>query len=112
MYAKFFYWLRIFDGTAAFIRMLKEIISDAIPFLIFLVICIGMFSNPMLLLDRSRTNSGIDDKPINEEVLGLPFVDSFLRSYLVGLGEFGMDNFSEHDQYLVWIFFILATLIL
>ena len=26
LYIKFFYWLRLFDSTAAFIRMLKEII--------------------------------------------------------------------------------------
>jgi hypothetical protein len=49
--------------------------------------------------------------PINEEVFGEPIVDSFIRSYLVGLGEFGMDNFSDNDKYLVWIFFILSTVI-
>jgi hypothetical protein len=51
VYLKFFYWMRIFDSTAAFLRMLKEIIIDIIPFLIFLLICIGMFANPMVLLD-------------------------------------------------------------
>ena len=51
LYVKFFYWLRLFDHTAAFIRMLKEIIVDIVPFLTFLVICIAMFSNTMLLFD-------------------------------------------------------------
>jgi hypothetical protein len=90
--------------------MLKEIIIDIIPFLIFLLICIGMFANPMVLLDQVRLVMGIP-APINEEVFGEPLVDSFIRSYLVGLGEFGMDNFSENDKYLVWIFFILSTVI-
>ena len=41
----------------------------------------------------------------------MPFIDAFIRSYLIGLGEFGMDNFGEQNGTLVWIFFLLATFI-
>ena len=51
LYLKFFYWLRLFDGTAAFIRMLKEIVIDIVPFLTFLVVCVAMFGNTLLLFD-------------------------------------------------------------
>jgi hypothetical protein len=95
VYAKLFYWMRVFDSTAAFIRMLTEIVKDCIPFMVFLVICIGMFATPLLVLDQARYANGLSDSPINEEVFGTPFFDSIIRSYLVGLGEFGMDNFSE-----------------
>lgn len=54
LYIKFFYWLRLFDSTAAFIRMLKEIIQDIVPFLTFLVVCIAMFANTFLIFDQSR----------------------------------------------------------
>ena len=54
LYIKFFYWLRLFDSTAAFIRMLKEIINDIVPFLTFLVVCIAMFANTFLIFDQSR----------------------------------------------------------
>ena len=94
LYVKFFYWLRLFEGTAAFIRMLREIVVDIIPFLTFLVVCVAMFANTMLLFDQSRRLQGID-APINDTVYGIPFIDAFVRSYLIGLGEFGMDNFGE-----------------
>lgn len=51
LYIKLFYWLRLFDGTAAFIRMLKEIVIDIIPFLTFLFICVAAFSNTLLIFD-------------------------------------------------------------
>lgn len=110
LYVKFFYWLRLFDSTAAFIRMLKEIIIDIVPFLTFLVVCVGMFANSLLILDQGRRLSGID-APIASEVFGIPVLDFFVRSYLIGLGEFEMDNYSEHNRMLVWIIFILATFI-
>ena len=51
LYIKFFYWLRLFDSTAAFIRMLKEIISDIVPFMTFLIVCVAMFANTFLIFD-------------------------------------------------------------
>ena len=54
MYIKLFYWLRLFEATAAFIRMLYEIIVDIKPFLTFLLFAISMFANSTLLLDQSK----------------------------------------------------------
>jgi len=51
------------------------------------------------------------DAPINEPVFGFAWFDSFVRQYLVGLGEFGMDNNGEQDATLVWFMFLLATLV-
>ena len=112
LYIKFFYWLRLFDSTAAFIRMLREIVLDIEPFLVFLLVCIAMFSNTFLIFDQSRRLQGRYDERIIEEVFGIPWIDAFVRSYLVGLGEFGMDNYSSGEGgALVWIFFLLATFI-
>ena len=60
MYIKLFYWLRLFESSAAFIRMIKEIISDCVPFGVFLFVCVAMFSNTLLLFDQSRRLEGID----------------------------------------------------
>lgn len=111
LYIKFFYWLRLFDSTAAFIRMLKEIIVDIVPFLTFLVVCIAMFANTFLIFDQSRRLQGRFDERIIEEAFGIPWIDAFVRSYLVGLGEFGMENFNGEGGTLIWMFFLLATFI-
>ncbi len=110
MYIKLFYWLRLFESSAAFIRMIKEIINDCVPFGVFLFVCVAMFSNTLLLFDQSRRLEGIDGM-INGPVFGIPWIDAFVRSYLVGLGEFDMENFSNSDGAFVWILFILATFI-
>ena len=111
LYIKFFYWLRLFDSTAAFIRMLKEIIEDIVPFLTFLIVCVSMFANTFLIFDQSRRLQGRLDERIVDEVFGIPFLDAFVRSYLVGLGEFGMDNYAGEGGALIWTFFLLATFI-
>ena len=41
----------------------------------------------------------------------MPWLDSFVRSYLVGLGEFDMENFDAQDSTFVWLFFILSTFV-
>ena len=111
LYIKFFYWLRLFDSTAAFIRMLKEIISDIVPFMTFLIVCVAMFANTFLIFDQSRRLQGRFDERIIEPVFSIPWLDAFVRSYLVGLGEFGMDNFTGEGGALIWFFFLLATFI-
>ena len=91
--------------------MIKEILYDIIPFMIFLVICIAMFSNTVLMFDQSRKLQD-NDALITDEVFGIPWIDAFVRSYLIGLGEFAMDNFNEgNDGWLIWIFFILSTFV-
>ena len=110
LYIKLFYWLRLFESTAAFIRMLKEILADISPFLTFLVCCIGMFSNTLLLFQQSREIRGIEAH-IFEPIFGVPWVDAFARTYLMGLGDYYMINFGASDGTLVWIIFLLATFI-
>mmetsp|Transcript_28580 Transcript_28580/g.38104 ORF Transcript_28580/g.38104 Transcript_28580/m.38104 type:complete len:140 (+) Transcript_28580:470-889(+) len=110
MYIKLFYWLRLFESTAAFIRMLYEIINDIVPFLTFLVCCIAMFANSMLILDQSRRINGEEDSLIGP-VFGVNFLDAFVRTYLVALGEFDIEAFNGLDSSLVWCFFLLTTFI-
>jgi hypothetical protein len=39
-------------------------------------------------------------------------MDSLLNQYLLGLGEFSFDNYSKNrNTYLIWFFFVLATII-
>ena len=112
MYIKLFYWLRLFESTAAFIRMLYEIIEDVKPFLTFLVIAIAMFANSMLLLDQNRRLLKADNEDgIISSIFGIAFLDSYVRTYLVALGEFDIDNYEGPDSALSWIFFLLATFI-
>jgi len=43
--------------------------------------------------------------------MGNPFIDSLIRAYLVGLGDYSTDSFSAQNSPLVWGLFILATIV-
>lgn len=48
---------------------------------------------------------------VNQEVFGIPWIDAFVRSYMVGLGEFDMENFGEQNNGIIWFFFLLSTFV-
>ena len=77
----------------------------------FLIVCVAMFANTFLIFDQSRRLQGRFDERIIEPVFNIPWLDAFVRSYLVGLGEFGMDNYAGEGGALIWFFFLLATFI-
>ena len=70
-----------------------------------------MFANTFLIFDQSRRLQGRFDERIIEPVFSIPWLDAFVRSYLVGLGEFGIDNYTGEGGALIWLFFLLATFI-
>jgi hypothetical protein len=75
-----------------------------------LLICVGLFATTNLILDQGRRDNGVTE-PISDVAVGNPFIDSFIRAYLVGLGDYSTESFSAQNTPLVWILFILATLV-
>lgn len=93
MWVQLFYWMRLFKETSVLIRMLGQIIHDIKAFSVMLLICVGLFATTNLILDQGRKDNGIDS-PISDVAMGNAFVDSFIRAYLVGLGDYSTDSFS------------------
>ena len=61
MWVKLFYWMRLFENQAGFIRLLSQIVSDTRAFFLMLIICLVMFANATMILDQTRrmTNAGL-----------------------------------------------------
>lgn len=109
MWFKLFYWMRLFKPFSAFIRMITEIVKDVKVFLVMLMIALGSFANVIYVLNLNRLDSG--SEPIYEDNVGIAPIDAVIHAYLTGLGEFGKDNYSAENAKVVWIMFILATII-
>jgi len=109
MWFKLFYWMRLFKPFSAFIRMISEIIRDIQVFLVMLLIALGAFANIIFVLNQNRVHD--EQPPIYEPLIGVPPIDAMIHAYLTGLGDFGKDNYSEDNARVVWIMFILATII-
>ena len=100
-------WLRLFDKTSFYIRLIQETISDILYFMIIFVAALWMFGNTMYMLQLNK-DSDADD--IVTGTFGHFMIDSLYNQYLLSLGEFAMDGFDDHPEMsLVYIFFTLAT---
>ena len=109
MYFKLFYWMRLFKPFSAFIRMITEIIKDCQVFMIMLIISLMAFANIIFVLNANRIHD--DQDAIFDPLVGIPPLDAIIHAYLTGLGDFNKDFYSEDNARIVWIMFILATII-
>ena len=109
MWIKLFYWMRLFKSFSAFIVMIAEIIKDIKVFLVMLIISLCAFANIIYALNLNRLDSGL--APVYDSLVNFAPVDATIHAYLLGLGDFNKDNYSEEDATVTWIMFILATFI-
>jgi len=105
LYFKLFYFLRIFSATAYLVRMIIEIMLDMKFFVGVLILATAAFGNAFYILGR---NSSDEDG----NLAGDNYIDAFLFSYKIGLGDFSTDGFNTKDEEMLWIFFLLNSMII
>jgi hypothetical protein len=111
-----FYWLRLFPNLAFYVTMITETLADISTFLIMFIAVIIMFANSIYTLNQIEVIiNGDEDNPQTDSTYQLsvdvPFIDSILHQYRVGLGDLITIGYADHPaRVLVWIYFVLATL--
>ena len=105
---KLFDWLRLFEQTAFYVLLVGVTLRDVRYFILLLLTTLMMFGIPLVMLDASS----YEGKELIDPAFNFWLFDLMYNQYLLSLGEFGMDNFSDHPQaVLVYFFFVLATTI-
>ena len=105
---KLFDWLRLFEDVAFYVLLVEETIYDIRHFVMLLLTTLMMFGVPLIMLQPN----GDVGKDLVEDTFGYWLIDLVYNQYLLALGEFGVDNFSDHPQApIVFAFFVLATMI-
>lgn len=98
--------------------MISETMYDIRYFIFMFVLCVATFANAILILDLAQVNA--EKLAISEEEyerlipdsVGNDVLDSVLNQYLLGLGEFTLDSYPSNGiKYMVWFYFVLATII-
>ena len=107
LWMKLFYWLRLFKPFSAFIRMISEIVMDIRVFAVMLFIVFVAFGNCIIILNKNRS----EDNTLFSSYIGIASIDALINAYLIGLGDFSYDTYSDTNKYVVWIFFLGATFI-
>jgi hypothetical protein len=107
MWCKLFYWMRLFKATAAFITLIFQTLSDVKIFAAMLAIILVAFANFFFVINNNTTQ---DDYHYVGDYVGHSVVDAFIAMYLMGLGEFDMDGYSQGPNvWAAWIMFTLGT---
>uniref|UniRef100_A0A7S3JKB8 Ion transport domain-containing protein n=1 Tax=Euplotes harpa TaxID=151035 RepID=A0A7S3JKB8_9SPIT len=102
LYFKLFYFLRVFFVTAYLVRMIIEIVIDMKNFVLVLIISIMAFGNSYYILGRNSDSGNLAGESVT---------DAFIFSYKMALGDFGLDGFNTKDEEILWIIFVINTII-
>ena len=110
------YWMRFFENTAHYVRMITTTVIDIGYFLFIQFIFMATFGFTLYFINKVRENEMLADGSGPPEVIDTHFSSSIvnmaLNQYLLLLGEFAIDNNDEGSYVvIVWIIFCLATFI-
>ena len=105
-----YYWLRLFDKTAFFVRLITQTIHKIRYFLLLFVIALALFGLPLNMLNQQRFRYEEDTQIIREQ-LGFWLLDVLYNQYLLSLGEFSTLDALTHGpmHVVVVIVFVMAT---
>ena len=90
--------------------MVEAIVHHISVFSFMLLMVLAAFANIIIVLELNRTEEeGVD--PVFDPLTGFQMFDAMVHAYLTGLGDFNKDNYSAMNDTAVWIFFLIATVI-
>jgi len=117
LWLRFLYFLRIFEATGAYIRAIVEVIKDMKFFLLILMITMMSFGDSFKVM--SLANIGLEtraelsnqnDEDASQFIEG-GFFGSLFYAYLIGLGEFNLDDFGAVGVLYCQLLFVVNTVI-
>ena len=89
MWMKMLEWLRVFDSTAFFVKLIMQTMIDILPFFVIFFIFIFMFGSALYILSMNR----VSEEEIVESIFRGWLFNTFINQYELSLGEFSLDNF-------------------
>ena len=108
LYIKLIQYMRLWDKTAFFIRLIQETIGDAMYFLLVYGVVIFSFAVALFMLNQNRGYGS--DNSIYDELTGFETADAAIATYMQSLGDFSTDSYNSGDNpHMIWLFFIVTT---
>lgn len=103
LWFKFLYFLRIFDGTGFLIRAILAVIVDMKYFLLILFIAMMAFGDSFKVMSMANIEG--------KEFIAGGLIESLFYTYLIGLGEFNLDDFGQVGKTYCTVLFLLNTIL-
>jgi len=128
LFMQLVYWSTLFESFSFYVTLLIQSIKDIIAFMIILMIILVAFSICVTVINKNYKRSHqylFEKNELDSEYhdlittrFGEEFTDALYVQWLLGLGEFEMlgatdegEKANESVKVIMWILFILATLI-
>ena len=112
MWVNLIVWLRVFEVTTIFVRLIKDTIRDMKWFFFLYVVIVGMFASMMFIIN-ARKNRFYKATLYDDEITSFSVVNVMIHQFLATLGDFSVDDYSSEsdvDLPLDWIIFISSTI--
>lgn len=98
MWLKVFYWMRLFDAYAYYVKLIQQTIADSLPFMVMVGIIVCSFSNFFLIINKNQVDANKEFKATGEgkavteyidKTTGIIWIDCIIQVYRFGiLGDF------------------------
>ena len=110
LWFKVFDWLRLFDGTAFFIKLIEETLWSIRAFFIIMVVWYLMFGSAIYILNMSLP----EEQAIMPEVSKIWVLDAFQNQYELSLGEYQLESYesAESRRLMLYFLFIASTFLI
>ena len=111
MWVNLIVWLRVFEATTIFVRLIKDTIRD-MKWFAFLYLVINCMFGSMMYIINARKNRIYRETLYDDEITSFKSVNVLIHQFLATLGDFSVDGYSsksDSDLPLDWVIFLSST---
>ena len=97
MWVKAFEWLRLFDSFAFYVSLFKQTMIDSATFILIVILWLFAFGTAFYLVSMNRSDGEVSVGDYTTEVFSSWPMNVFLGMWLLGLGEFSIDDYNKSN---------------
>lgn len=113
LWIKMFYWMRLFNQTAYFIKLIEQTLADLKQFFYIILIIAIAFVSIFFVFSCNLPDQVRNTKPYVADHTGIKLIDAIVTVYFISVGEFFTENFSQPpNNVLIWPMFIACNFLM
>ena len=110
LWIKMFYWLRLFNKTRYFIKLIVSTLVDIQRFFLIILVIMMAFITIFYVISFNEEDQ---TKPYINEHTGSKLIDSAITVYFITVGEFFTDNYNVGpNSILLWPLFLVCNFLM
>ena len=112
MWFKLFDWLRLFSKTAIYPILLREVLIDIFPFIIMMLVVLGLFGNCLYIFSSLAVYEG--NTELYPTLMPSPLLSAVITQLIIMTGESDTGTYYIQSELVlnifIWFWFVCAVL--